>query len=144
MKLLRTLFDDDDVMIFQQKKISLIFFSYWANHLYEVIFLVATMMPNGDPAQMQATKKRLVNGAPVVITWVEDGEELDGASALAPDQVANIGASLFTLNFNTQFFRSSHNQLFFFFEHSNYSVTIGFISRKGVQKVWLWLLRTTS
>lgn len=104
MKLLRTLFDDDDVMIFQQKKISLIFFSYWANHLYEVIFLVATMMPNGDPAQMQATKKRLVNGAPVVITWVEDGEELDGASALAPDQVANIGASLFTLNFNTQFF----------------------------------------
>lgn len=57
-----------------------------------MIFLVATMMPNGEPAQMQATKKRLVNGAPVVITWVEDGEDYDGTSALAPDQCANIGA----------------------------------------------------
>ena len=78
--------------VFVYFKIAHVWYSYWANHLYEVIFYVATMMPNGDPAQMQATKKRLVNGAPVLITWVEDGEDLDGASTLAPDQYANIGA----------------------------------------------------
>eukprot|EP01119_Soliformovum_irregulare_P014246 TRINITY_DN3888_c0_g1_i5.p1 TRINITY_DN3888_c0_g1~~TRINITY_DN3888_c0_g1_i5.p1 ORF type:complete len:730 (-),score=262.15 TRINITY_DN3888_c0_g1_i5:86-2275(-) len=48
---------------------------YYANYSCEVIFQVATMMPNRESSSKQLHKQRLINGNRVLISWVEDLDE---------------------------------------------------------------------
>jgi len=47
---------------------------YWANYDVEMIFQVATLMPNKEPATKQIHKTRLINNNKVLISWVEDSD----------------------------------------------------------------------
>jgi len=47
---------------------------YFSNYDHEVIFQVATLMPNKEPNTKQIHKTRLINNNRVLITWADDIE----------------------------------------------------------------------
>jgi len=65
------------------------FASYYSDYGNEVIFHIATLMPNNIEPD-QAHKKRFITSDNVLISWVEDIEDYDPNNVLTGEQHFNI------------------------------------------------------